>query len=270
MAEQGRDLVFQPIGYYHGAHLPKQGVPRQSLLDHCSDGEIHLLPGQNFETALRDLAGFQRLWILFVFDRNAHWRPTTRPPIPHPTQDRIGVFASRGPYRPNPIGLSCVELLSISGRVLKISGADLLDQTPILDLKPYIPHFDSHPHSSIGWMESQERVLWAVNATPLALQQMQSILSWGGPDLLTVAKVQLEYDPLNPAGKRVQWSDEISGVLSIRTWDLQIHANPTQKVISIVNIRSRYSSSELKDSLDTYGDKKLHIQFLQSELYQNN
>ncbi len=268
MAEQGRDLVFQPIGYYHGAPLPKQGVPRQSLLESCTEGEIHLLPGHNFETALRDLTGFQRLWILFVFDRNDHWRPTTKPPIPHPTQDRIGVFASRGPYRPNPIGLSCVELISISGRILKISGADLLDQTPILDLKPYIPHFDSHPHSAIGWMESQERVLWAVNASPFALQQMQWILSKGGPDLHTVAKVQLEYDPLNSTGKRVQWTTEQNGILSIRTWDLQLLANPIQKVISIVNIRSRYNSSELKDSLDTYRDKKIHIQYLQSDLYQ--
>lgn len=261
MAEQGRDLVFQPIGHYHGAPLPKQGVPRQSLLENCSEGEIHLIPGQNFETALRDLDGFQRLWILFVFDRNNHWRPTTRPPIPHPTKDRIGVFASRGPYRPNPIGLSCVELISITGRVLKIAGADLLDQTPILDIKPYIPHFDSHPHSAIGWMESQDRVLWSVSASILASQQMQLILDWGGPDLFTVAKVQLEYDPFNPAGKRVQWNNEFSGILSIRTWDLQIVANPIQKVIQIESIQSRYTISELIDPNDIYNDKSIHIRF---------
>ena len=97
-------FVFQPIGVFRGAAERKYDAPRQGAFAAEGEGAVELLPGRNFETSLRDLDGFDRIWIIFVFDRNVGaWRPTARPPVSAPDRDRIGLFATRAPYRPNPI-----------------------------------------------------------------------------------------------------------------------------------------------------------------------
>ena len=132
-------MNFEPIGYFHGGPARKYEAPRQGVFAGGA-GRVELLEGRNFETALRDLEGFSRIWLLFAFDRNGSaWRPTAHPPVTAPGRARVGVFASRAPYRPNPIGLSCVRLVSVEGRSVEVDEADLLDGTPVLDIKPYVP-----------------------------------------------------------------------------------------------------------------------------------
>ena len=128
-------MTFEPIGVFRGGAAYKYEAPRQGVFAGGA-GRVELAPGRNFETALRGLEGFERIWLVFVFDRNAGaWRPTTRPPVPVPGLDRVGTLASRAPYRPNPIGASIIKVTKIEGRRIHFTGVDMMDGTPVLDIK---------------------------------------------------------------------------------------------------------------------------------------
>ena len=134
----------------------KFGVPRQSgLVD--TPAQIVFEPDYRSADALRGIEGFSHLWLIWQFDRavRADWSPTVRPPRLGGNQ-RMGVFATRSPFRPNPIGLSCVKLERVEDGVLHVSGADLVDGTPILDIKPYLPYCDSVPDAVGGWTDGLE------------------------------------------------------------------------------------------------------------------
>ena len=138
----------------------KFGVPRQSgLVD--VPAQIVFEPDYRNADSLRGIEGFSHLWLIWQFDRAERetWSPTVRPPRLGGNQ-RMGVFATRSPFRPNAIGLSCVKLCGVeqteNGTVLCVSGADLVDGTPILDIKPYLPYCDSHPDAVGGWTDGLE------------------------------------------------------------------------------------------------------------------
>ncbi|HOX70109.1 MAG: tRNA (N6-threonylcarbamoyladenosine(37)-N6)-methyltransferase TrmO [Dokdonella sp.] len=103
------------------------------------------------DAAFRDLAGFERIWLIFIFDRSEGWKAQVRPPR---GGGKRSVLATRSPHRPNAIGLSAVELVAIEGRTLRVRGVDLLDGTPILDIKPYVPYADAFPDSKAGWIDA--------------------------------------------------------------------------------------------------------------------
>ena len=135
----------------------KFGLPRQSGLVSELQAEIVFEPEYRNPDALRGLEGFSHLWIIWEFSeaKREHWSPTVRPPRLG-GNTRMGVFATRSPFRPNPIGLSCVEILGIRqdkelGPVIEVGGADLMDGTPIYDIKPYIPYADAHPEAKEGF-----------------------------------------------------------------------------------------------------------------------
>ena len=134
----------------------KFGIPRQSGVVAGLTGKIVFEPLYRDAAALRGIEGFSHLWLIWQFSENVQegWSPTVRPPILGGNK-RVGVFATRSPFRPNPIGLSCVKLEQIAdsdaGRVLIVSGVDLMDGTPILDIKPYLPYVDSHPEATEGF-----------------------------------------------------------------------------------------------------------------------
>ena len=133
-------LTLAPIGVVRTAHAERAEAPRQPAAAAGSAGTIELRPGRHFEDALADLAGFDRIWVIFWFDRNPGWRPKVLPP--RSTTGRKGVFATRSPHRPNPLGLSVLRLERIEGLTLHVRDLDLLDGTPVLDIKPYIPAFE--------------------------------------------------------------------------------------------------------------------------------
>ena len=135
----------------------KFGIPRQSGLVDELESTIIFEPEYRNPEALRGLEEYTHLWLLWQFSEciGKEWTPTVRPPRLGGNK-RMGVFATRSPFRPNPIGLSCVKLLGIErtekyGCVIRVSGADLLDNTPIYDIKPYLPYVDSHPEASNGF-----------------------------------------------------------------------------------------------------------------------
>ncbi|MDD4007936.1 MAG: tRNA (N6-threonylcarbamoyladenosine(37)-N6)-methyltransferase TrmO [Sphaerochaetaceae bacterium] len=151
---------FRPIGTIHTDFSTKFGVPRQSSLVPQLEAQITMLPEFRSHEAFRGLEGCKWIWLLWVFSEAVRdsWSPTVRPPRLG-GEKRMGVFATRSPFRPNPIGMSSVQLQSIeyteeSGPVLHVLGADLMDGTPILDIKPYICYSDSHSDAMPEYLKS--------------------------------------------------------------------------------------------------------------------
>ena len=150
------------IARIHTDFPAKFGIPRQSGLVEALRAEIVFEPEFRNPDALRGIEGFSHLWLVWQFSRavRADWSPTVRPPRLGGNQ-RIGVFATRSPYRPNAIGLSCVKLLGVEkgkdGTVLKVAGADLMNGTPIYDIKPYLPYADCRPEATGGFTDRTEK-----------------------------------------------------------------------------------------------------------------
>ena len=152
-----QSFSMRPIARIHSDFTTKFGVPRQSGLVDSLEATIIFEPEFRNSDALRGLEDFSHIWLVWVFDQavRKEWSPTVRPPRLGGNV-RMGVFATRSPFRPNPIALSCVKLAGMEetadhGMVLRILGADLMDGTPILDIKPYIPYADSHPEALGGF-----------------------------------------------------------------------------------------------------------------------
>lgn len=251
-------MTFEPIAFFRCAAAYKCETPRQGVFDGVS-GRVEFAPGRNFETALRDLDGFERVWLLFAFDRNAGgWRPTTRPPVSAPGGGRVGTFASRSPYRPNPIGLSCVRLVSVKGRVVEVAEADLLDGTPILDVKPYVPSADSFPNARAGWVDAQAHDEWKVVETADFAVRAEFVRRKGGPDISSTARVQLSRSPLDSSRKRVAMAEDGTWILSFRIFRIAFAADAASRTATLLSIRSGYSASDLSSAADPYEDKALH------------
>ena len=153
---------MKPIAYFHSPFTSKFGIPRQSGLVEQLTGEIVFEPKYRNADAVRGLEDFSHLWIIWEFSANKTLGDslTVRPPRLGGNK-RLGVFATRSPFRPNPIGLSCVYINKVEidnrrGPVITVSGADLMDGTPILDIKPYIKYCDSKPDARSGFVEQTE------------------------------------------------------------------------------------------------------------------
>ncbi len=159
---------FTPIGTLQSPFREKFGVPRQPGLAPHAISRLVLSPAYASEECLNGLAGFSHLWLVFVFHATAAqgWQPSVRPPRLG-GNETLGVFATRSMFRPNPVGLSVVELLDIvdgpQGKALLLRGADLMDGTPVLDIKPYLPYADCLPDARAGFAATepmQRQVIW--------------------------------------------------------------------------------------------------------------
>ena len=155
-------IPMKIIATLHGAFPTKFGIPRQSGLVEDLEATVVFEPEYRNPDALRGLEGFSHLWLIWSFSQaiRPHWSPTVRPPRLG-GNTRMGVFATRSPFRPIPIGLSSVRLKGIVqlpslGPVLHVAGADLMDGTPIFDIKPYLPYTDAHPQASSGFTADYE------------------------------------------------------------------------------------------------------------------
>ena len=142
-------LTLRPIGHVRTGKRLKHAARHQP--DESSDERnvIELLPVPGYQEALHDLAGFERVWLVWWFHLNTRWRSKILPPFG--PDRRLGLFSTRSPHRPNPIGITPVRLYGIRKRTLEIGPCDLVDGTPILDIKPYLPPYDSFPDSATGW-----------------------------------------------------------------------------------------------------------------------
>jgi tRNA-Thr(GGU) m(6)t(6)A37 methyltransferase TsaA len=191
---------FEPIGIIHSCFKEKFGIPRQAPLVPAARASLELLPPYNRPEALKGLEDISHLWVLFLFHQclRDEWKPTVRPPRLGGNR-RLGVFASRSPFRPNPLGMSAVELLSIEhtdNRLqLHLRGVDMMDGTPVLDIKPYVPYADSLPSAKSGFAplapEPTQRVRFSE-----AAEEFLNSLEEAEADYLRRLTIQvLEQDP---------------------------------------------------------------------------
>ncbi len=189
-----QELSFRVIARIKSDFPSKFGIPRQSGLVQSLEAAVVFEPEFRNKDMLRGIEGFSHLWLVWNFSESPAdaWSPTVRPPRLG-GNTRMGVFATRSPNRPNPIGLSCVKLLGVEhtqqyGTVLRIGGADLMDTTPILDIKPYIPYADAHPDALGGFTDSAEDFLLQVDFP-------EELLSMLPKDKQQAAMELLSHDP---------------------------------------------------------------------------
>lgn len=146
------EITFNPIGIIHSPFRKLEEMPIQPAGAQGITGMIEVYPP--YTPALQDLDGFSHIYVLYFFHESHGWKPKV---IPFLDQQERGLFATRAPHRPNPIGLSVLKILAISSNQIQVSNVDILDGTPLLDIKPYVPQFDSAENIRIGWIEQNIR-----------------------------------------------------------------------------------------------------------------
>lgn len=188
-------MEIRPVAFIRTEFPEKFGIPRQSGLAERLSGKIIFEKEFRIPEAFRGLNDFSHLWLIWEFSANRHseWQPTVRPPRLGGNA-HMGVFATRSPYRPNPLGLSCVELESIDfddpeGPVLYVRGADLMDGTPIYDIKPYIRYADSHPDAVCGYVDELSESKLRVKMSPELVAKVDD------DDVLAAMVEMLSLDP---------------------------------------------------------------------------
>jgi tRNA-Thr(GGU) m(6)t(6)A37 methyltransferase TsaA len=142
-------MKLKPIGVIRTPFKVPTGTPIQPVFADGAKGTVEVF--EAYTTGLKDLDGFDRIWLIYWFDRVSQVNLTVKPFLD--TVER-GLFATRAPCRPNPLGMSCVRLLKIEGNVLHVADVDILDGTPLVDIKPYSPRFDNYPAERSGWLDS--------------------------------------------------------------------------------------------------------------------
>jgi len=191
-----KNFEFQPIGYLRSCYPDKFGTPRQSGIVSGTQSQLEILPHWQPEQALQGLEGYSHAWLVFVFHLNSSAVYHAKVHPPRMQGKAVGVFATRSPHRPNPIGLSLVEILKIEKNTLTLGGVDLIEGTPILDIKPYLPQHESLPQARSGWSTEQKINPIEVRFSPTALEQLQR---WqqqsGGHELESVISEILKQDP---------------------------------------------------------------------------
>ena len=223
------NFTVEPIAYIKTDFSSKFGIPRQSGLVDELEAKIIFEPQYRIPEAFRGLEGYSHIWLLWRFSECAdkEWSPTVRPPRLGGNK-RMGVFASRSPFRPNSIGLSCVKLISIDeteeyGTVLTVSGADLLDGTPIIDVKPYLPYVDSHPEASGGFaLQEKEGSLDIVFPT-----EMLSVIPESKQEAL---KAVLKQDP------RPQYQNDPERIYGLEFAGYDVRFKVKENLLSVVEV----------------------------------
>lgn len=230
---------FEQIGVIHSPYKEKFAVPRQPGLVTDGGGELHLIPPYNVADAVRGLEGFSHLWLLFVFHQTmaGGWRPTVRPPRLGGNA-RMGVFATRSTFRPNPIGMSLVELKGIRCQkdqvVLQLGSLDLVDGTPIVDIKPYLPFAEAVPEAIAGYAqhapEADMPVYFAAN-----VKQQLSVLEKRYPNIERFIRQVLAQDP-RPAYRKTKDAGKTYAVLLL---DFNVRWRVTGEGSEVFAIESR-------------------------------
>ena len=246
------ELQLKPIGVFNTAARYPYDVPRQGAVAGDNVGVIHLYP--EYAEGLADLDGFSRIWVLYWFHLNGGWHLKVRPP--RHVERKVGVFASRSPYRPNPVGMSAVRLQRVEKGDIWIEGHDLLDGTPILDVKPYLPYADSFPDAALGWTGEEEGHEYAVDFSEKAQRQLSWLEVHGVSCLRQFVLTQLGYEPLNAMRHRLLTLPTGELALAYRTWRISFEIKGMRVVVTRVS--SGYTDADLASEEDKYHDKAVH------------
>ena len=256
------EVSFTPIGIVHSPFEDRVSAPRQPAASREAAGTIELFPGRDFELALADLEGWERIWVVFCFHLNpaGAWRPKVLPPR---STGKRGVFSTRSPYRPNPIGLSVVRLQSVRGLILQVRDVDMVDGTPVLDLKPYVPYADAFPGAATGWLSPlvpggpdgggpqppagpaaavDPEPGFSVALAPLAAQQVAWLRAEHGVDLEEPVRRVLELGPQPHPYRRIKAEGD-GFRLAVKDWRVRFRVDG--RAVTVVVILSGYRPAQL-------------------------
>ena len=232
MPKAPEEMTLKVIAHIHTAFPTKFGIPRQSGLVDSLRGEVIFTPEYRSADAVRGLEDFSYIWLVWQFSGAVrdNWFPTVRPPRLG-GNTRMGVFATRSPFRPNPLGLSSVKLEAIKhrpdvGPVLIVRGADLMDGTPIYDIKPYIPYADCHPDASEGFTGQTRMHLLQVEFPPTLMAQVPE----ADRDALTGV---LASDP------RPSYQHDPERVYGMEFAGLEVHFRVDGEVLTVTDVSRR-------------------------------
>jgi tRNA-Thr(GGU) m(6)t(6)A37 methyltransferase TsaA len=238
-------FTFHAIGVVRSPFAERAAAPRQARVATGVDARIELFAGHGYEDALQDLSAWQYVWVVFVFHKNVEeqrgWKPKVLPPR---ATEKHGVFATRSPHRPNPIGLSAVRLVRVEGLVVHVREVDLLDGTPVLDLKPYVPYADALPDAGSGWLGAGDpRAVWTVAFSHRALEQL-AWLHTRGVDLRAAIEAALALGPQPHAYRRIRKRGD--GMrLALKDW--RVDFDVRERSIRVRSLESGYRPKQLAD-----------------------
>jgi tRNA-Thr(GGU) m(6)t(6)A37 methyltransferase TsaA len=256
-----RRLTLEPIGYVRTALATKVEAARQPRAAGGATGTIELLPGRNFEHALCDLEQWDYIWVLFWFDRNEGWRPKVLPP--RSRSGRKGVFATRSPHRPNPLGLSAVKLERVDGLVLHVRDVDMLDGTPVLDIKPYVPYTDAIPGAGSGWLANADAPRdpipeFDVQWSDTAAEQAAWVEARTGLPLRERATATLKLGPEPHPYRRIR-REQDGFTLCVKDWRLRFAVDGMK--IGVARVESGVRKSLLNGKGEADAELALHREF---------
>jgi tRNA (adenine37-N6)-methyltransferase len=258
-------ITLDPIGFVRNSLGTKVQAARQPRTATGTPARIELLPGRNYEHALEDLDRWERIWVIFWFHLNEGWRPKVLPP--RSTTGRKGVFATRSPHRPNPLGISVVRLEKVDGLILHIQDSDMLDGTPVLDIKPYVPYADAHPGAGNGWLEDEQSSGAApsdpvpshiVDIEPLAAEQAAWIESRTGLAIRERILSTLALGPAPHPYRRIRRVED-GMQLSVKEWRVRFIAEGRN--IRVIEIYSGFRTSQLA-AAEADASQQPHREFL--------
>ena len=228
---QNADHMIRPVAYIHTDFPTKFGIPRQSGLTGDLEAKIVFEPEFSNPEAIRGIEEFSHLWLIWEFSENVrkpgNWSATVRPPRLGGNM-RVGVFATRSPFRPNPLGLSVVKLkrveyLENGAPVLVVTGADMMDGTPVFDIKPYLPYTDAHPDATGGFTQSYTGYHLEVIFPPDLLEQVP-------PDLRPALTGVLAQDP------RPSYQEDPDRVYGMEFAGYEVKFTVSEKVLHVKSV----------------------------------
>ena len=236
---------FEAIGVFRSPFDERSAAPRQAIVARDVEGRIELAVGHGYEDALDGLASWDFAWVLFVFHKNVEqgrgWRPKIRPPR---SDAKRGLFATRSPHRPNPIGLSAVRIVRVEGLVVYVRNVDILDGTPVLDIKPYVAYADAYPGAGSGWLDGGEperawRVVWsdAARAQLDWLSDAGIALGASIESVLGTGPRPHAYRRIRPRGQGFR--------LAIKDWRADFVVDELRRTALVVRLSSGYRPSEV-------------------------
>ena len=231
------DYTVEPIAYIHNNYNEKFGIPRQSGLENETVSEIIFCEKYRDENSLRGLEGYSHIWLLWIFtesDSTKEWSPTVRPPRLG-GNTRMGVFSTRSPFHPNKIGLSCVKISSIEktknfGTIIRVTGADLMNGTPIIDIKPYLSFTDSYPDAKCGFANKKKAITLQVS--------FRCDVSGIPESVLNAVKEMLRQDP------RPSYQDDESRIYSMSYGDYCIRFKVKDNLLTVTEFTDTKNGSE--------------------------
>ncbi len=225
-------IQLNPIATIRSCYGEKFGIPRQPGLVRSATATLQLLPPYDTPDALRGLEQFSHLWIIFALHATARdeWKATVRPPRLG-GNERIGVFASRSNFRPNPLGLSVVKLLCVKGTALELGGGDFLDGTPVLDIKPYIPYADSIPTAHGAFADTAPEAINQVTFSAEAEQAVSKLENEKRPALRQLIRDMLAFNP-RPAYQK----EKPGRIFGTRVFDLEVRWKQADSLVTVLSV----------------------------------